>query len=446
MSSFQIIQFNSIHKSFGPHTLFAELSLSISRGQKIALVGENGCGKTTLARLMAALEEPDSGSIWRAEKAKIGYLPQESTVEKQSGGEARRAHLASLLAENWDLLILDEPTNHLDKRAVCWLEMKLRKVGGATLLISHDREFLNRVADGVLELEQGHLTYYPGNYDDYRDAKRQQRGRIAKAYEEQKEIRASLQRRIKQQSLATKATRTPRDSNKMSYDARGERRAQSRSRQIAQARMRLTQLEEKALSPIPKSCRGIYFQPRPLRTDVALRLEDLEVQRDGRRLMPPLSGMVRPGDRVVLFGPNGCGKSSLLKILARLKWAPGCQIGYLDQEGALLDENQTPLSYLRESFILPEHELRSRLYRLGLTEDQMLNKLIAECSMGQKRRIQLLALSLSRANVLLLDEPTNHLAPSLIDALEEALRHFPGVVIVATHDTGFAKIATQIWD
>ncbi len=446
MSRFQIIQFNSIYKSFGPRELFAGLSLSVGRDQRIALIGENGCGKTTLARLMAGLEEPDSGSIWRKESARIGYLPQESPIEKQSGGEVRRAHLASLLAENWDLLILDEPTNHLDERAVSWLEMKLRKMGGATLLISHDRGFLSRVADGVLELERGHLTYYPGNYDDYREAKRQQRERLAQAYQEQKESRASLQKWLKQQSFSTKAPARPRDGNKMSYDARGERRAQSKSRQIAQARMRLMQLEENALSPTPKSYSGIYFQPRPLKTNVALRLENLEVKQGGRRLMPPLSGMIRPGDRVVLFGPNGCGKSTLLKILAQLEWAPGCRIGYLDQEGALLNEQQTPLSYLRDQFALPEHELRGRLHRLGLTEDQILDKLISECSMGQKRRIQLLTLSLSGANVLLLDEPTNHLAPSLIDELEDVLRYFPGVVIAATHDARFAKIATQLWE
>ncbi|HSW72002.1 MAG TPA: ABC-F family ATP-binding cassette domain-containing protein [Chlamydiales bacterium] len=488
MCSFQLIQFQSLSISFGPKTLFSRLSLTISRGERLALIGENGSGKTTLARLAIGEICPDAGSVSITPGIKIGYLSQnpptdlaitleefllplqkrlsqleeqlpvslaewESTYEefqKQggylvtqclealkldhipltrslsslSGGELRRAQLAYLLLKPYDLLILDEPTNHLDKEAILWLESYLQSYQGALLLISHDRTFINRVANGLLEIQEGSLRYYSGNYEEYLVSKKKELQEKIASYQAQKEEIKELNSFIKGETFSTKKPPPPKDRNIMAYDRRGERHISSKRKKIAQAKSRL---EKIVLSdnPLPKYYTGIVFHPESLSGQLPFD--------------------AKPGDRIILSGPNGCGKTTLLKNLQHFSFPPTAIVGYLPQEIHFEDDSITPLAYLQAQFSLPEEELRSRLRRIDLFEDRLIHQPISSLSLGQKRRLQLLPLMLNNANVLLLDEPTNHLSPAIIEELEDAIAKFEGLVIAATHDRRFIeKLGTKV--
>jgi len=540
-SSYQIIKFYSVSKSFGPKTVLSDLSFSISRGERVALIGENGSGKTTLAKMAAGLELPDHGEVRFTDNCAIGYLPQyldlegkrnltlgEWVLESQgnlakiskrlrelenqmantsdqqilqsattewdtlhaefmandgytlldrseeylaalglghveldrpiatlSGGESRRAALATLLLQNPDLIILDEPTNHLDQDVLEWLEDFLRQYRGAVLLISHDRSFLNRVANGIFELSSTthQLHYYEGNYDTYIETKKKELLDQADEYQKQKEEITSLKRFLKKKTFTPTKVADPKDGNKMAYDRRGERNANSKRKEIARAKMDLESLEKNKLeNPIPKDYTGIIFHPKSLDSQYALRLEEVKVTVEDRKLIENLSVTLSPGERIILQGPNGCGKTTLLKLLANrqqpdfgsIEYASQIQIGYLSQEPEFDDPSMTILEYLQSKYSLAEHALRNQLHQIDLIRGEYVKQLIETLSLGQKRRLQLLDLMLSEANVLLLDEPTNHLAPDVIDQLEEVLLLFPGAVLAVTHDRRFAeKVGTR---
>ncbi|WP_068469782.1 ribosomal protection-like ABC-F family protein [Candidatus Protochlamydia phocaeensis] len=543
MSSFQLIKFDSVSKNFGPRQVLTDLTFTISQGQRLAIVGENGCGKTTLARLAAGLDQPDQGHVG-VSGCTIGYLPQDSFPEqlnalsleeallqaqgglhnlsKQlhaleeamaqlsegpalaaamgewdhlynlfmerngyaaeerartclsalglnrlpmtrsladlSGGEKRRVLLATLLLESPSLLILDEPTNHLDKQALNWLEVFLQSFKGAVLLISHDRYFLNQVANGILELSPipPHLNYYSGNYHDYTVAKQRELAKRLEAYQQQQEDRQTLIRFLKEQTFSSKKATPSKDGNKMCYDHRGEKHINSKRKAISQAKALLEKIEEEKLEhPLPKHYVGIKFHPKPLESPVVLRLEDIQLSRGDKRLISQFSATALLGDRIILATPNGSGKSSLLHLLAnrqqpesgQIQYAPSAIMGWLDQEVSIENQSLTLQDYLQQRFSLPEHELRSYLHRLALIEDRLIKQKIEHLSLGQKRRLQLLELMLSGANVLILDEPTNHLAPRILDELETALLNFPGTIIAATHDRQFAqRIGKTYWE
>ncbi|HXF28413.1 MAG TPA: ABC-F family ATP-binding cassette domain-containing protein [Chlamydiales bacterium] len=447
----QLIALQSVSKSFGPKTPLANVSLTISRGEKLVLIGENGCGKSTLARLLVGRQTADEGRVIVTEGVSIGYLAQDGGFHEadslMSCGEKQQKALLQLFQEKPDLIVLDEPTNHLDDEALQWLEETLRQYRGAVVLISHDRYFLNRVADGILELcPQKHtLKYYSGNYDTFLATKQRELADEIRAYEAKKEEIASLKKEIKAHTFSSKKPAPAKDRNIMAYDRRGEKHMKGKAHIISQAKARLEELEEDELEhPLPKGYRAISFDPEPLNVAFAFHFEKGH-----------FSASIRPHERIVIKGPNGCGKSTFLRLLlskkappgGKLEWSSRAHIGYLDQEGVLEDEALQVIEYIQKRVDLPLHEIRSRLHQMRLIEETALHHRVGSLSLGQKRRLQLLELMFSKANVLVLDEPTNHLSPQLIDELEDALCAFPGVVIAATHDRRFIqKVATATWD
>lgn len=490
MCTFSLLSFHSLSISFGPNKVLSRLDLSVSRGEKLALIGENGSGKTTLARLAIGELKPDDGVLSKPSDLRIGYLSQNPpqdlsltleefllgdllllqkslgeleknlpeklsewetlheafekkggyqaeekiskcllaleldnipltrTLSTLSGGELRRAQLACLLLKPYDLLILDEPTNHLDQKAILWLEDYLKAFTGGVILISHDRSFINNFANGLLELHEGVLRYYSGNYESYLADKKKELQDKLKAFQEQKEEIKELNSFIKEQSFSSKKPSPAKDRNIMAYDRRGERNTNSKRKKIHQAKSRLEDIIPMD-NPLPKYYTGIVFHPTPLSGKLPFDM--------------------KPGDKIILLGSNGSGKTTLLRHLLTFPFPPSAIIGYLPQEIHFEDDTLTPLAYLQSHFSLPEHELRSRLRRIDLFEDRLIHQPISTLSLGQKRRLQLLQLMLTNANVLLLDEPTNHLAPALIEELEDALKNFPGLVIAATHDRRFIE-------
>lgn len=509
-----LIQFSHIFKSFGLTQLFNDISLSVHQGDVFALIGENGAGKTTLLQLLRESILPDSGHFIRASHLTIGYLPQEIflnslmtplmkleeqmesclndpkkltewgelheryeqlggyrqmpmekvlkglkldpsildlPIEKLSSGQKVRVALAKALIENPDLLLLDEPTNHLDEEMRIWLENTLQMREGATIIVSHDRAFLNETCNRLIEIKNGKLMSYSGNYDFYLKEKNRLIEEEIKAYEAQKEEKKMLKKKIKEMTFSKRKAALSKDQNKMSYDHRGESQQKSEQRMLDVLKARLESIEANLLAhPKTKSIKGLKFIETPLPSQVAIELEQISKAFGGKILFSHFNKTLYKGDRIILTGPNGCGKTTLLQCIAKrlpidsgkIRYAHSVKIAYLDQEVALLPMEKTPLQY----FHLSEEDLRRELHKAALGEFELLNRPFSTLSVGQRKRLMLLSLILEKPNVLLLDEPTNHLDLLTLEALESALLNFEGAILAISHDETFIKkIATNKW-
>jgi len=537
MSSLQLIHFDSVYKAYGPKIVLEDCSFTISRKERLALIGENGAGKTTIAKMVCGLIKPNRGVVHVGMHCKIGYLPQDilslfnrdlsiyeflkesyghlnsleaemqlleeemATGETQdehkktmarwdelqqqllqlngyefdqrvkdtlrslslddldlsrpltslSGGYRRRIGFAALLLQKKDLIVLDEPTNDLDSITLRRLEDFLLHFEGAVLFISHDRNFLNKIANGILEMNPTthRVTFYSGNYDNYHDQKVKEIERGIEAFEKQRQTEKQLKQFLKEQTFSIKKAGTPKDNDKMSFDFKGENAVNAQRKNIQKAKNELDEIEANKLdSPLSKNYLGLHFNPKPLEHSLTLVVENVDIRVSHYLLKSDLSFTLHAKDRLILTSPNGTGKTTFLKMLlnhenpekGKIQFASSVTIGYLSQEPEFDDENMTVLSYLKMRFNLPEHEIRSKLMETELIEDQFVKQAIHTLSLGKKRRLQLVELILSKANLLLLDEPTNHLAPFMIDELENALKHFSGSAIIVTHDERFAKV------
>lgn len=522
-----LIQCSHLFQSFGPFSLFKDLSLSIQEGEVFALIGENGAGKTTLLHLLAGIVQPDSGEVQRSASLSIALLPQEigvadpllsarqflegnaltelettmalcledpnrleewSTLHEQyerlggyrrvpleqvlrglkidnslldlpllhlSSGQRVRVALAKVLMANPDLLLLDEPTNHLDADMLQWLQHTLKQREGACVIVSHDRKFLNAVCNRLLEIKDGKLTRYGGNYDFYLAETKRQLERQLKAYEEQQEERAQLQQKIQAIRFSKGKAAPPKDRNVMAYDRRGEKHQQSIQYRLDDLKSRLEEIETNLLPhPKLKSIIGLQFQESPLASSVAIELDQVTKTYGNKILFSSLCKRVCKGDRILVTGPNGCGKTTLLKAMAglipfdagKMYRAPTAKIAFLDQEGELLPLDQTPLQYFAGRFQLNEEALRRELHKAALEGVDLLKRPFCALSTGQRKRLMLLSLILERPNVLLLDEPNNHLDFKTLEALEKALLSFTGALVGVSHDSTFIeRIATEEW-
>lgn len=356
-----------------------------------------------------------------------------------SSGQRVRMALAKALMENPDLLLLDEPTNHLDVEMLRFLEEMLAKRTGATVIISHDRKFLNATCNRLIEIKNGKLSHYGGNYDFYLKEQERLFERQMKAHEAQAEERALLKQKIKSMTFSRRRVAPPKDRNIMAYDARGEKHQKSLARNLEVLKMRLSEIEA---NPVPRpqqrNIAWLKFQPAPFASSVLIELQEV----------CGFNKTICKGDRIILTGPNGSGKTTLLRYIAgllpvgsgQIRVSPTTKIAYLDQEVALLPMERTPLEYFGEKFGLSEEDVRRELH--GMTLDRPFSTL----SVGQRKRLMLFSLILEKPNVLLLDEPTNHLDFLTLEAFEMALLQFEGAILAISHDSTFLdKIATQEW-
>ncbi len=538
----QVLELTNLTKYFGAKLVLDHISLLINRADRIGLVGENGTGKTTIAKIMMRTIEPDSGQVLMPDGLEVGYLPQEvetdeaitvqqffdhsmrqldqmrialaaqenemalpdlaperlsellerygslqeefirrggydgeyridqvftglalTHIDRQrslrtlSGGEKTRVMLASLLLHSPDLLILDEPTNHLDFAAVDWLEAYLLTFQGALLIISHDRHFLNRVVNQIAELSPTDhtLTVYYGNYDDYLAARERQLARQMEAYEAQQAEIKMLQQVIKAAAFASGSGRPMKDGNKMSYDQHGGKVEKSKSRDINAAKQRLTDIAANPIARVSSRWQiSPDFAPEELASREVIRLLNVSKSYDGRPILDDVTATVHGGDRVVLQGPNGIGKTTLLKLIlgletpdaGRIAVTGGARIGYLDQEQESLDSERTVLEVYSHDLIGTEDQHRANLHRYGLFSGDQVFQKIGDLSVGQRRKLQIARLIALNANVLLLDEPTNHLDLESIERFERALCAFKGTILAVSHDRFFIdRVATVIW-
>ena len=480
-----------LSKAFGGRVLFDDVSLTLQSGERVGLVGPNGAGKSTLLKIILGQESPDAGEVTFIRGTRFGYLPQESepagneTVldiavphdhehdgqfvarAKQilanlgfkqsdftrpacelSGGWVMRAHLARLLVQEPDVLMLDEPTNHLDLETLLWFQEYLRNYPGAILLISHDREFLNRLCTHVAELRSSRVLRYTGNYDEYLE-----------------------QRAATEVTMVATAKAQQREIDRMQLFVD---RFRAKNTKAAQAQSKMKQIERLKEDMVktpdgPGPTVGFRF-PQPQRSGhrvITLKHVKFgyEAKADGRDALPrvPAEQQLGPtkliyenlhfeaerGQRIVLVGPNGAGKSTLLKLLAGVlhplsgerRLGHNAKSGYFAQHrAAMLDPNHTVLQEALETpQRITEQFVRTVLGSFLFRGDDVF-KPVSVLSGGEKSRLALVKLLLDPPNLLLMDEPTTHLDLASVDALIEALQPYEGTLIFISHDVHFIRV------
>ncbi len=355
-----------------------------------------------------------------------------------SGGQRRRLALARLLLQDADLLLLDEPTNHLDLEAIEWLEEFLKSSRAGMLIVSHDRRFLEHVADDILELQAGVGEWYPGNYRQYVRLRQERRALRQKEFEAQQEYIARTEEFIRRYKAGQRAR-----------EARGRQTKLDRLERVAppaedqQIRIRLN---ASVTSELIFQSDGLTLAYPP-----ASKSRGREASSGWGLTVPAFT--ISAGERVAIVGPNGSGKTSLLRALmgelrpskGRVKMGPRVTLRYYDQHLADLDPNKTVLAELQDAFGLPEETLRTFLGRLLFSGDDAF-KLIRSLSGGEKSRVALAKLMLDDAGLLLLDEPTNHLDIPAQEMLEDALNDYQGTIVFVSHDRYFIDdVATHLW-
>jgi ATP-binding cassette subfamily F protein 3 len=471
-----------VTKSYGPRTLFENVSLFVARTDRYGLVGPNGAGKSTLFNLILGEESPDSGTITWERGADFGFLPQESapvgdetvlqiatngaklhpetdddhdidyTLEPRakkilsglgfreadherpaksfSGGWVMRAHLARLLVSEPALLLLDEPTNHLDLEALLWFQDYLTRYPGGLMVVSHDRAFLNALCTGILELRGGALHRYTGNYDDHLKEKEDRKAQqLARFKNQQREI-AHLQRFV----------------DRFGAKASLASRAKSKEKQIER-------LQEVAVDEPEDDLTRINFKfPQPPRSGrKVVELKAVRQAYGDHVVYRDLNFEAERGQRIVLVGPNGAGKSTLLKILAGVipiqggvrelgtNVVPGYfaqnRLDNLDPKRTVMEEAMEMRNVNRD---VTEQMARAILGGLLFRKDDV-HKKVSVLSGGEKSRLALARLLLAPPNLLLMDEPTTHLDIASIDALVRALQAYEGTLIFISHDVYFIR-------
>ena len=512
-----LLQVQQLTKYFGAELILSNIKLEVQLRDRIALVGRNGAGKSTLLKIIAGQLSHDAGQIVKPKDVSTGYLAQNTgleshltiweemltvfeplrkmeselrTIEQKlsdssiyeqegqyerllkeydqlqitfkdlggyqyesdirsvlhglrffeedyhtfistlSGGQKTRLALAKLLLTKPDLLILDEPTNHLDIETLSWLEQYLQNYPGAILIVSHDRYFLDKVVTQVYELSRNEIRKYHGNYSKYLQQKAEQYERDMKQFEKQQEEVAKLQDFI-QKNLARAST---------------TKRAQSRRKQLDRM-----QLMDRPLGG-EKSASFTFDIEKTSGNDV-LRITEGEIGYGNEALSRNIRLSVTRSDSIALVGPNGVGKSTLLKTIIKkipllsgeIQYGSNVKIGYYDQEQADLSSNKTALQELWDKYPLKdEKEIRTVLGNFLFSGDDV-QKVVSTLSGGEKARLALASLMLEKANFLILDEPTNHLDLDSKEVLENALVDYPGTILFVSHDRYFInRIATKV--
>ncbi len=382
-------------------------------------------------------------------------LTPELPISHLSSGQRVRAVLAKILINSPDLMLLDEPTNHLDSEMTDWLEKTLSDRKGASIIISHDRKFLNRTCNRLIEIHNGHLSRFGGNYEFYLTEKEKLIQRQIKAHEAQKEELKLLTEKLRSLTFSHRSHKPSTDNNKLGYNQRGEGHQKSVQRSIENLKTKIMEIEKNPIHhPKPKTITGLVFSTTPLSSNHALIFEEVSKSFGEKRVLSSFTNTIHNGERIVITGSNGSGKTTLLAIAAgvlnpdsgTIRSAPTAKIAYLDQEVSLLPMEHSPFEYFHSSFNLERESLVKEVYKAGLGDCGLLNRPFKFLSTGQRKRLMILSLILSKPNILLLDEPTNHLDFLTLEALEKALLSFEGAILAVSHDITFInKIATGVW-
>ena len=463
-----LLEINRLEKSFGERKLFSLERLAVYPGDKIALVGANGKGKTTLLRLIAGEEQPDAGRITvRGHLAVIGQLGEPQDAERDartaarlgfalegthSGGERTKALIAAAFAQQPDLLLADEPTTNLDISGIEQLECMLKAFRGALLLISHDQQLLANVCNKVLSLEDGEFTLYACGYYDYLEQREREKAAHQARYDayiaERERLARVAAEKARQSASIKRPPRRMGSSEARLHKMGGQRQKAKLDRAAKAARSRLEQLEkvEKPWRHKPIAfdihAAGILHSPVLVSADGLTKSYGDRVVLDNCRFVIP------NGRKTALLGPNGAGKTTLLNMIAHgeegIQRCAGLKIGYYRQDASGLNDSASILQNAKAQSVYDETFVRTILARLLFRRDE-LHHPASVLSGGERLKLALACVILSDFNLLLLDEPTNFLDAESRRALTDVLAAYPGAVLFASHDRAFiSAVADRI--
>lgn len=504
------ISLNKINKSYGFNRVLNNLSFDIKTNERIALIGSNGCGKTTTLKIIMGIESYDSGNISIRKESKIGYLTQippkeddnisarsvylrgvqelinlenkindfvenmssnekdiklldklqeefrisggyslkekiekirngfkitnellDREYNKLSGGEKTLINLASIILSNPDILLLDEPTNHLDIDTLEWFEEYLSSYNGTVVIISHDRYFLDRTVNKIIEIENGNANIYHGNYSYYlKESEKRLMVEFQNYKNQQKEIKA-LKEAIERYKV---------------WGAKSDNPMFFRRAKAIETRLQKMEVIDR---PKTKSELRINFNVEDRTSNRVMVISNFDLRIGNNELLRNSHMEVYYKERVCLMGKNGAGKTTLIKNVLNnthdnIKLGANIKIGYIPQEIRFDNEELTIYEHMRKIFVGSESELRSKLNQFYFTVDNI-DKKVKSLSGGEKVRLKLLELILKNANFLILDEPTNHIDIDTREILEESLLAYEGTILFVSHDRYFInKIATKI--
>ena len=487
-----LIKANQIQKSYGLISVLKDISFSLEKGEKVALTGYNGSGKTTLLKLLAGIEEVDAGKIERVKNVRLGYLPQDTTMEvadnsietyihkiadeeilehsikeilagfgfenvdlshklaNLSSGQRSKIILASIILKGVDLLLLDEPTNNLDLPALIWLENFLKKSDATCIIISHDRRFLDKVVNKIFEIDWNThaLNISNGAYSDYLETVSKRLVRQKEEYKSQQEEIARLTNRANEKKADSErgSNWEAPDKDKM---VRGFKRDKAgKSGVVAKTIERKIEQMDMIEKPAERKPFRISLDAEVNPGSLNIRLIDAVMGYGGDFKIGPISLEANYGSRVGIMGLNGSGKSTLLKTLTKeikslagkVEIGSGVRIGNMMQEHETLPKNLTLLDFIIEKTGLDQQFSYSELSKFNFNEQQARQR-IGDLSPGGRARLLLSLFSLQSVNVLVLDEPTNHLDLEALEALEEILEFYKGTIILVSHDRYFLEKA-----
>lgn len=513
-----LLQLNDISKSFDGEDIFTDVNFEVKTGERIGVVGRNGAGKSTLMKIIAGVENYDSGHISKIKNLTMSYLTQQMTLNSEatvfeemskpfeyikkienlikdetdwlarngqdyksdeyqshiekyetltnryeqldgyqyeskiktvlhglnftesdfnkpindfSGGQKTRLSLAQMLLKEPDLLFLDEPTNHLDMETTKWLEDYLKYFKGAIVIISHDRYFLDKIVTQVYDVALGNVKHYVGNYEQFIKQRNQYYEKRMQEFEKQQEEIKRLETFVEKN--ITRASTSG----------------------MAKSRRKTLEKMERIDKPMidARSANIQFGFDRNTGNDV-MHIHDLKIGYDSPITLP-INLEVFKGDHIAIIGPNGVGKTTLIKTIAekqnklggQIIFGANLQIGYYDQKQAEFKSNKTILDYVWDQYPhMNEKDVRAVLGRFLFVQEDV-KKIINDLSGGEKARLQLALLMLQRDNVLILDEPTNHLDIDSKEMLEQALKDFEGTIIFVSHDRYFInQLANKVFD
>ena len=460
-----LLTMEHIIKSYTDRILLNDIGFSISENEKIGVIGINGMGKSTLLKVIAGIEPYDSGKISMRSQVKICYLPQtpvfesgttvlkaavegnidemnqwtveadakamlnqlgfteyDEKIEHMSGGQKKRIALVNALLTSADILVLDEPTNHLDNAMSEWLEEYLIQFRGAVLMVTHDRYFLDRVVNRIVEVDNGKLYSYPGNYSEF----------------------VRLKEERQNMALATERKRKSLLRTELEWLSRG---ARARSTKQKAHIDRIKAMQE--IQDIQEEKRVSMSSVASRMGNKTIELSDISKSYGERVLIKDYNYIFLKNDRIGIIGPNGCGKTTLLKIIngivrpdtGTVEMGQTIRVGYFSQENEYMDDSEKVIDYVKEVgeyITTPEGKITaSQMLENFLFDGAMQWSRIEKLSGGEKRRLYLLRVLMSSPNVLILDEPTNDLDIQTLTILEDYLDRFDGIIIIVSHDRFF---------
>lgn len=469
-----LLSAQNISKTYMERKVLDNVSFYLNEGDKVGIIGINGTGKSTLLRILAGAEESDSGEIVRTNGVRISYLPQIPEFEEHgsiiqqvmmhlpedlkeakefeaksvlgklgiedctrdistlSGGEKRRAGIASALIQPSDVLLLDEPTNHIDNETVQLLEQQLKKYRGAIVMVTHDRYFLNSITRKIVEVDKGNVFEYDGNYGTYLEQKAQR--------EADEEARERRNKTIYRRELA--------------WIRRGVRARGTKSKD------RIERFHELENREKPAETEKLQLQSVSSRLGrKTIEIENISMTIDGKKLIENFSCIIPRNARIGIVGHNGAGKSTLIKMIngelqpdsGTITVGDTVKIGYFSQECESMDLSMKVIEYIRETaenIRTPDGTVTASkmLERFLFTPELQWNR-IEKLSGGERKRLYLLKILMTAPNILLLDEPTNDLDIATLTILEDYLNNFDGAVIAISHDRYFLdKMSSEIWE